>query len=268
MDHGTNAPSTTHWSRLVLIGLGAGVLAGTFGVGGGIVLVPLLMAVAGFDRHRAHATSLAAIVIVAINGVIAYALAGEIDFLVGVFAGVGGVVGSVVGASVMHRISARSLAVIFAAVLVVAGFRMVLGGEPAADAAELSATVQAVVGLAVGIISGVVAGLAGVGGGVIIVPALVLFLGLGQHVAQGTSLLAIVATAVSASAINLRNQRLVPFQGLVIGAGGAIGVLLGARLALGADAAVLTKAFGALVLVEASRILWRVWSRRTSLTGD
>ncbi len=262
MDHDTNAASATHWSRLVLIGLGAGILAGTFGVGGGILLVPLLIPVAGFDRHRAHATSLAAILVVASSGVIAYALAGEIDFLVGVSAGVGGVVGSVVGATVMHRISARSLAVIFAVVLVVAGLRMLLGGEPAADAAEMTATVQAVIGLGVGIISGVVAGLAGIGGGVIIVPALVLFLGLGQHVAQGTSLLAIMATAISASAINLRNKRLLPSQGVIIGAGGAIGVLLGARFALGADAALLTKAFGALVLVEAGRILWRAWSQR------
>jgi uncharacterized membrane protein YfcA len=57
--------------KLVLIGLAAGVLGGGLGVGGGIVMVPLLVLV-GSDRHRAHATSLAAIVFIAVAGAVSF----------------------------------------------------------------------------------------------------------------------------------------------------------------------------------------------------
>lgn len=50
--------------RLILIGALAGLFSGFFGVGGGFIMVPLLLAVARFDQHRAHATSLAAIVLI------------------------------------------------------------------------------------------------------------------------------------------------------------------------------------------------------------
>ena len=67
---------------LVLVGLGAGVVGGGLGVGGGIILVPLLVAI-GFDRHRAHATSLAAIVLISAAGATSFAVDGEIDVVLG-----------------------------------------------------------------------------------------------------------------------------------------------------------------------------------------
>ena len=65
--------------RLVAIGLAAGVFSAFFGVGGGVVVVPLLILVVGFSEREATATSLAAIVITAAAGVLVFSLRGEVD---------------------------------------------------------------------------------------------------------------------------------------------------------------------------------------------
>lgn len=242
--------------QLVLIGLAAGVLGGGLGVGGGIVLVPLLLW-AGLGRHRAHATSLAAIVFIAGAGAFSFGISGELDLVAGVTVGVGGVAGSVVGASVMHRVSARALTIVFGVVLLVAGIRLVFSAEPLPAAADFTVLGQTVIALGVGVVAGFFAGLAGIGGGVVIVPSSVLLLGLDQHAAQGTSLLAIVLTSVAGSIVNRRNQRLRAMDGLLAGVGGVVGSVAGSRLALQIEARTLSVLFGLLVLFVALRTLYR-----------
>ncbi len=66
--------------RLVLIGLAAGFFSALFGVGGGVVIVPLLMLVAGFAPRAAAGTSLAAIGVIALAGTILYGIRGEVDY--------------------------------------------------------------------------------------------------------------------------------------------------------------------------------------------
>lgn len=242
--------------KLVLIGLAAGVLGGGLGVGGGIVMVPLLVLV-GSDRHRAHATSLAAIVFIAVAGAVSFGASGEIDLRLGANVGIGGVVGSVLGATVMHRISARSLRIVFGILLLVAAIRMIASGDPLPASADFSDLGQTGIALGIGMIAGFFAGLAGIGGGVVIVPSSVLLLGLDQHQAQGTSLVAIVFTAVAGTIVNFRNQRVRPMDGLLAGVGGVGGSVLGARLALGIEGRALSVAFGFLVLFVALRSLYR-----------
>lgn len=111
--------------RSVAVGVAGGLLGGFFGVGGGIVLVPLILLVLGFDRHRAHATSLGAIVLISAASFAGYAAGGEVDVGFGVVLGIGGVIGSSVGASVAHRMSPNALRATFAIVLIAAGIRMV-----------------------------------------------------------------------------------------------------------------------------------------------
>lgn len=242
--------------KLIAIGVATGLLGGFFGVGGGIILVPLLVWI-GFGRHRAHATSLASFVVIALAGAISFGVAGAIDVAVGVAVGVGGIVGSTVGATLMHRMSARNLALAFAGVLLITGLRMVSGAEPLPGATDFGSVGMILIGVGIGLISGLFAGLAGIGGGVVIVPATVLLLGLSQHVAQGTSLVAIVLTAIAGSAVNLRNERVRLADSLTIGVGGVFGSIVGVRLALGIDGGTLSIAFGLLVLFVASRTLYR-----------
>ncbi len=242
--------------KLVLIGVAAGLVGGGLGVGGGIVMVPLLVAI-GFDQHRSHATSLAAIVLIAAAGAVSFGMSGEVALGIGVTVGIGGVVGSVVGASIMHRISPRSLTVVFGFVLLVAALRMISGANPLPGSTGFGDLTQILIALGIGLVAGFFAGLAGIGGGVVIVPSTVLLLGLSQHEAQGTSLLAIVLTAVAGTGVNLKNQRVRLKDGLVVGAGGVVGALVGSQFALGVEGRTLSLVFGFLVLFVAIRIFYR-----------
>jgi uncharacterized membrane protein YfcA len=253
---------------LVLVGLGAGVVGGGLGIGGGIVMVPVLVAI-GFDRHRSHATSLAAIVLISAAGAASFAAAGEIDLALGLTIGLGGVVGSALGASVMNRMSSRALTATFGVVMLVAGIRMIAAATPLAGEADLEPLVEIMIGLLIGLGAGFFAGVAGVGGGTVIVPASIFFLGMDQHMAQGTSLLAIVLTAAAGTYVNHRNGRVRLVDGLVVGAGGAVGSIIGARLALGIEGETLSVVFGILLLYVAARTLWRAArSEPQSLGGD
>lgn len=241
--------------KLVLIGIAAGLLGGGLGVGGGMILVPLLVFV-GLGRHQAHATSLAAIVLIAVAGAASFGASGEIDISVGVTVGLGGLIGSVFGASVMHRVSPRALTIVFGVVLLVGGIRLIASSEPLPGAADLGVLAQSGIAVGIGLVAGFFAGLAGIGGGVLIVPSSVLLLGLDQHEAQGTSLVAIVFTAVAGSLVNLRNRRARLLDGLLAGVGGVVGSLTGSRLALLIEGRTLSIGFGVLVLFVAIRTLY------------
>lgn len=249
--------------KLVLIGLAAGILGGGLGVGGGIILVPLLVAV-GLGRHQAHATSLAAIVFIAVAGAISFGLSGEIDAVAGVIIGIGGILGSIIGASVMNKVSPRSLTIVFGLVLLVAAIRLIISSEPLPGAADFSTFGHTTIALSIGLVAGFFAGLAGIGGGVVIVPSSVLLLGLEQHKAQGTSLLAIVLTAAAGTVVNFRNKRVRPVDGLLAGGGGIAGSLIGSRLALLVEGRTLAVIFGFLVLFVAIRTLFRAFRPRTA----
>ena len=112
--------------KLVVVGLIAGILSGLFGIGGGIVLVPLLVYVASFDQHRAHATSLAAGMFFAAAGAALYSFSGDVDIEAGVFLAVGALAGAPVGAHLMHRTPEGRLKVAFGVLLVVLSVTLVL----------------------------------------------------------------------------------------------------------------------------------------------
>ena len=103
--------------RLVLIGLVAGVFSTLFGVGGGIVIVPLLILVARFDSRPATATSLAAIGITALAGTILYALEGEVQVAHAALVGLPAAAGAIAGATAQQRVSSRALTLAFAVLL-------------------------------------------------------------------------------------------------------------------------------------------------------
>lgn len=236
-------------------------MGGGLGVGGGIILVPLLIAV-GLDRHRSHATSLAAIVLIAASGAISFGASGELSLGLGAVVGIGGVIGSVSGATVMHRASPRALTLVFSIVLLVAAVRMITGAEPLPGTADFGDIAQAAVGVAIGMVAGFFAGLAGIGGGVVIVPSSVLLLGLAQHEAQGTSLVAIVFTSVAATLVNWSNERVLLRDGLIAGLGGVVGSVLGSRAALAIEGRTLSLIFGFLILFVALRTIYQTWRTR------
>jgi len=254
----TQATAVKPW-KLLLIGLTAGLLSGGFGVGGGIVLVPLLLAV-GMDRHRSHATSLASIFPIAAAGAISFGLSGEMNLGLGVAVGIGGVVGSMVGASLMNRLSTRSLAIFFGLVILAAGVRMIFSTDPLPGSSDFGELVLVLIAFGIGLISGFFGGVAGIGGGIVIVPATVLLLGISQHAAQGTSLLAIILTSIAATIVNRKNRRVDLKDAVTVGAAGVAGSIFSSQVALGVDGNLLSALFGGFAVLIALRTLYRAFT--------
>ncbi len=113
--------------RLVLIGLVAGLFSSLFGVGGGIVIVPLLLLAGGFSTREATATSLGAIVITALAGVVLYGLRGKVDVPYALLVGLPATLGTIVGTSLQQRLSGRAITVAFACLLASVGVWLIVG---------------------------------------------------------------------------------------------------------------------------------------------
>ncbi|HEX2883244.1 MAG TPA: sulfite exporter TauE/SafE family protein [Candidatus Limnocylindria bacterium] len=111
--------------------------------------------------------------------------------------------------------------------------------------------------LAIGLAAGFLAGLLGIGGGVLLVPAMVLVLGFDQHTAQGTSLAVIVPAAVLGSWTHHRGGRLVLRDAAALAVGGIAGALVGSFTALSLDEVLLRRLFAALLVLIALRMLIR-----------
>ena len=109
---------------LVLIGLAAGFFSALFGVGGGIVVVPLLLLIGRWQQRPAMATSLAAIGLIALEGVVFYGVHGDLRPIEAVVVGVPAAAGAVIGTAVQQRLANRTLTLAFAALLVGVAIRL------------------------------------------------------------------------------------------------------------------------------------------------
>ncbi|WP_454293575.1 sulfite exporter TauE/SafE family protein [Salana multivorans] len=224
------ADSRTPWLTFLAIGLGAGLLSGLFGVGGGTVIVPALVAFAGFDRKLAAGTSLLAIVPTSLVGTITYGLDGHVSIVTAAILAAGTVVGAQIGTWLLARMSQQFLRWAFVVFLLVVAVQLFLTIPLRDGSVEIDAGL--VVGLvAVGLATGILAGLLGVGGGVIVVPAMILLFGYSDLLAKGTSLLMMIPTAVSGTVANVRRRFVSWRGGLIIGLGACATVTLGSWLA-------------------------------------
>ena len=100
-------------ASLLASGMGAGLMAGLLGVGGGVVIVPMLVMAAGLSQHHAHATSLAAVIVMGAVGAATFAADGKVDVELAAFLALGSLVGAPIGANVMARIAEGPLKVAF-----------------------------------------------------------------------------------------------------------------------------------------------------------
>jgi uncharacterized protein len=111
---------------LVLIGLAAGFFSALFGVGGGIIIVPLLLLVQRWQERPAMATSLAAIGIIAFVGTISYGFHGELKPGAAAIIGLPAAAGAIAGTSLQQRLANRTLSLLFALVLAAIGVKLLL----------------------------------------------------------------------------------------------------------------------------------------------
>lgn len=230
-----------------------GLLSGAFGVGGGIVMVPLLLTFARMDQRRAAATSLAAIVPASITGALGYLARGEVDLPVAAVVAVGGVTGSYVGARLLRRVPLVWLRWGFVALLLATAARLLLVAPERGADIDLSALVA--VGLvAAGLFMGVASGLFGIGGGVILVPVLIAVFGAGDLVAKGTSLLVMLPTATMGTVTNARGGLVSLREAAVVGLCATAASFAGVALAFWMSPTLSSVLFAALILLSAFQL--------------
>jgi uncharacterized membrane protein YfcA len=242
------------WVGAVLIGLSLGML----GSGGAILTVPVLVFLVGEPSKLAVAESLAIVGLIALFGAIPYAWKGQVSWLHVLLFGLPGMGGTYWGAYVSKWIPETWQMGMFAVVLLVAAYRMYRPAQGAYTPPEHFTWKLVLGGLLVGVLSGVI----GVGGGFLIVPALVLMGGLNLSQAVGTSL--VVITLNSASGF-YKYLHLLPQQGysvhwqlvalfMVLGVGGSFfGRYLGSRI----PQPILRQGFAGFLLVMGGFILWQ-----------
>lgn len=219
--------------RAFIIGLIGGSFGGLVGLGGGVVMVPLFTMWAGLSQHEAHGTSLTAVIVTGSVGAWLYGNHGNVSWTSAGWLAASSVIASFITALYAARIPGAKLKRFFGAFLLVVAV-MLLVRNQLSFSQDVEAQPLVWVLLSIGAIAGAIAGLLGVGGGVLIVPLLVLGTGLSQHVAQGTSLAALILTGVTGTLVyakhgHFRKDLLITLlpgvvAGSVIGGHGAIGI--------------------------------------------
>ena len=174
------------------IGLLAGFFGGITGGGGGIVSIPLMVAFLKLDQHAAHGVSLVALVFTGLVGAVTYASKGSLDPVAAVLMAATAVATARAGAHFAHSLPEWKLKRAFGGYLLVVSALMLLKPYLGTPQALTTGAARTIILLMTGTVAGFTSGMMGVGGGAIMIPAMVLLAGFDQHVAQGTSLLVMV----------------------------------------------------------------------------
>ena len=216
-----------------VIGLLAGLLAGFFGVGGGIIVVPLLILLLHTDQRQASITSLVAIIPTSLVAASAFLASGTVPWdqtAFGLIIAIGSTITAPLGTWALRTWKTATVRWIFIVVLLVAAIQVVY--EFPDRNSHLEWSVGVVIGLiASGAVMGFVAGLLGVGGGLLIVPLLVLGFGVSDLTAKALSLIAMFPAAISGTIGSARAGVVNWKAGISLGVPMALASIVGVWLA-------------------------------------
>lgn len=243
---------------LLVIGLVAGVLSGLFGIGGGLLIVPALTLFMAFSAKTAVATSLAALLLpVGIFAVLEYHRKGLLDLRASLLIAVGLFTTTLVGAQITLALPDTLFKQAYGVFVIIMGLRLLgvfargaSSQPPSASQGVDPEPLSAWKLLILGLIAGILSGMFGIGGGIVIVPALMAFFGVEQKRAVGTSLGALLLPVglpgvlgyYAAGELNLA-------AAVPVAIGLAIGALGGARIAIGLDPKTMRRMYGIFLLI-------------------
>lgn len=224
------APASLKVAELLTLGMMAGGVGALTGIGGGIIITPILTVFFGVPIHQAIGTSLCCVIATSSGAAATYVERHLSDIRLGMTLELATTLGAVAGAIVAGTMSREALAILFAALLTYAGVTMVRRGfrpEPVGSSGVEPYTVKRLpLGMFGSGLAGMVSGLLGVGGGPIKVPLMYLVMGVPFKVATATSNFMIGVTAAASAFIYYSRGEVRPF----ITAPTAIGVFIGAGL--------------------------------------
>jgi uncharacterized membrane protein YfcA len=246
---------------LLALGAGVGFLSGVFGVGGGFLLTPFLIFI-GVPPTVAVASSANQLVGASVSGVLAHWKRGNVDFKMGAILLVGGFVGSLLGVwlfGILRRLGQIELVInlcfvillgTLGALMLVEGTRTLLRRRrPGAPRRKLhqhtwihglplkmrfrrsKLYISALLPLGLGFLIGILSAIMGIGGGFVMVPAMIYLLGMPTIVVPGTSLFQIIFVAATVTILQAINNRTVDaVLALVLLVGGVLGAQIGTRM--------------------------------------
>ena len=247
----------------VVVGLMAGTLSGLFGVGGGVITQPAVYALLGGTPIQAVATPLPVIFPTSVMAAYAYARAGEVSYRAARWGAGPGVVGATIGAYLTKFVNPHALLLVASTLIGLSGTQIIRGRTPSTPWEKGKTPVWKYGVIAFG--AGFASGLLGVGGGIIIVPALTLLIGMPLKRALGTSLVLIAALVVPGTLVHAALGHIDWTIFLVLVVGVIPGAWLGSRIALGARERTLRLAVGAFLVAIA--VVYGI-EQIVSLVGD
>eukprot|EP00534_Pseudo-nitzschia_fraudulenta_P001321 CAMPEP_0201118950 /NCGR_PEP_ID=MMETSP0850-20130426/3140_1 /ASSEMBLY_ACC=CAM_ASM_000622 /TAXON_ID=183588 /ORGANISM="Pseudo-nitzschia fraudulenta, Strain WWA7" /LENGTH=255 /DNA_ID=CAMNT_0047384457 /DNA_START=176 /DNA_END=943 /DNA_ORIENTATION=- len=245
-----------------------GAVAGTFGslagMGGGFVMIPLMTSkrLLGLTQHQAHGTSLFAVATTGFAGAISYS--GEVDYEVAAAIALCGMATASLGAQASSQLSGPALKkalgvfmLLIAPTIPAKEYVMPKKDETERAAEDPSFFRRYVTPAGIGCCSGFLAGMFGVGGGAIVVPALSFFTDMNHYQALGTSLCAMVPTAVAGTATHMSKGTVAMRVAPALAAGAFIGSFCGGKLGLSIPEQDLKYGFSGTMMVLGARSLFK-----------
>ena len=231
---------------LVLAGVCVGMLSGMLGIGGGMVMVPLLRLGLNLSAYAATATSLFAIIPISLAGMVQHVRNKTCIPKLGLALGIGGAITSSLGVFLASRSPAWLIMVVAALVIIYSAYTMLrkaikIGkpgakdasqpvGESVPDAVPAISLNHLLIGFGIGLIAGLISGYIGVGGGFIMVPLMTGWLNIPMKKSSGTSLLAIIILAIPGVIEQMLLGNVEYMVGIMLCVGAIPGAVLGAKL--------------------------------------
>jgi uncharacterized protein len=251
------------------IGIVAGVLAGMFGIGGGVVIVPALILFSGFTIVQANGTSLAALLLpVGILAVISYYRAGLINIRISAYVSSGLILGVIAGSYIALNIPVSFLKIFYGIFLLYVSWSFmdpvalwkkfvnkeeVINNKPE----KHHTSYRFYFYLLVGITAGILSGMFGIGGGLVIVPILIAFLHFDAKKAIGTSLGALLLPVTFPGVVMYHNAGQLEFgYAIPVAAGLVVGALFGAKITIGLSSHIVKRVYAIFTTAMAVHFIW------------
>jgi hypothetical protein len=223
-----------------IIGFCAGTISGLLGVGGGLIMIPLMIAFLAIDFQKATTVSLFTILFVSIFGSIEHFRKGHVDKRMGVILGITGSVGAIIGSYLNTRTDAWILEILFAVMLFISAYRFFTKEQEKWIENKWALPF-------IGLGGGFIAGLLGLGGGIVMVQGMV-YIGIPIHMAVGTSLFAMIFNATAAVATHWLLGPLMIEVAIPMAIGGVLGTFGGSWFCDRVPAKQLKRIFGVFMI--------------------
>jgi len=242
-----------------ILGLLVGIVAAFFGIGGGVLFVPILILIFNLPVKSAVGTSLLAIFITSMSSMIAYTRQKRIVFRVGLIMESASIPGAILGAYFTTLLPGEYLRKAFSIFLIFVAFNIMrkkahsksIEDKPSVDYNRKNIAQLLLFSFCAGFLSATL----GIGGGVLNVPIMLLVLHFPIHYAVATSCFVIVVTSLTGVSQHLRYSHVEVFYGLSLGFGAVIGAQIGAQVSRKTAPSTLKKLFAVLLVVTAIRLM-------------